>query len=36
MSAASSRHRHLRLVVGAPEPGPTGIQDAFIEEVENG
>jgi RecB family exonuclease len=33
MSAASSRHRHLRLVVGTPEPGPAGIQDAFIEEV---
>ncbi|HEY3176626.1 MAG TPA: hypothetical protein VGK94_12800, partial [Candidatus Polarisedimenticolia bacterium] len=33
MRALSSRHRRLRLVVGAPGQGPPGIQDAFIEEV---
>lgn len=31
MSAATLRHRRLRLVVGAPGPG--GLEDAFVEEV---
>ncbi len=33
MTASSARHRRARLVAAPPEPGPGGLQEAFVEEL---
>ncbi len=33
MTGSSTRHRRLRLIVGPPVPGPSGIQEALLGEV---